>query len=50
MKKPLRCLFGIHHRSRRVNDDGEPYTVCSRCGRDLYVPDNKEVYFGLGAV
>ncbi|GAB3216343.1 hypothetical protein GCM10027586_08520 [Kineococcus gypseus] len=32
--KSLRCLVGRHHWSVRHTEDGEPYEVCSRCGRD----------------
>jgi hypothetical protein len=37
MKKPSRCLLTFHDRRLMVNDDGQRYKTCSRCGayRDL---------------
>ncbi len=33
MARTLQCLLGWHHYVERRNDDGDPYTECSRCGK-----------------
>jgi hypothetical protein len=34
MRKPIRCILGMHRNVWKSNPDGEAYQQCSRCGRD----------------
>jgi len=33
MAKHLLCRIGLHKWSKRVNDSGQPYLTCVRCGK-----------------
>lgn len=33
MTKPLLCLVGWHKWHKRVNDEGQSYATCGRCGK-----------------
>ncbi|MGY2873127.1 hypothetical protein ACVW00_000317 [Marmoricola sp. URHA0025 HA25] len=33
MAKHLLCRIGMHKWSKRVNDSGQPYLTCVRCGK-----------------
>lgn len=33
MAKHLLCRIGLHKWSKRVNDSGQPYLTCLRCGK-----------------
>src|SRR6478672_4224822 len=36
VRKPLLCRLHMHFRTRCVNDDGDVYHRCRRCGDDQY--------------
>ncbi len=36
VRKPLLCHLRLHFRARCVNEDGEVYLRCRRCGDDQY--------------
>jgi hypothetical protein len=38
MARKLVCLLGRHHYVVLRNEDGEPYTECSHCGRYNVTP------------
>ena len=43
MRKPIRCIFGMHRNLWKTNADGERYKQCSRCGRDGGVLANEGI-------
>ena len=41
-KRPLLCLLNLRHRWHQAStEDGERFTVCSRCGKDFPVRDGR---------
>ena len=34
MARPLLCLIGWHKWHRKVNDAGQSYAQCARCGKE----------------
>ena len=38
MKRTGLCRLGWHRWVKRVNDSGEPYIMCARCGKDGDMP------------